>query len=91
MKLFVSVAALVFAISGAGIASAQMNSSMHHDDAMQHNDAIHRDDAMRHDAGMRHDDAMMHHGDMHHDRMMTRHHRHCSWQWRHHHRVRTCR
>jgi hypothetical protein len=44
--------------------------------------------------GMRHDD--MHQGDMRHDHMHRdrgRHygwHRHCWYQWRHHHRVRVC-
>ncbi len=46
-------------------------------------------DVQHHDQAAKHGDA---HHEMHRDMHRNWHgHRHCTWKWRHHHRVRVCR
>lgn len=47
-------------------------------------------DAQHHDQMDRHHDQMDQHKEVHRDMHRWHGHRHCTWKWRHHHRVRVC-
>ena len=81
----ISILIVAAGISGLGLTAASAQNqpapppdAQHHDQMDQHRE-MHGD--------MHHDMHASMHRDMHHH---WRGHRHCTWKWRHHHRVRVC-
>ncbi len=82
MKSIIWLATIALAVGGvAGAANAQMRP----DDRMHQGDRPDMRADMNRDGPMRHDEMRRHHNHW------NNHHRHCTYRWQHHHKVRYCR